>query len=256
MEIPAKIQIKHLGNLERIHRQNLKFIDQADVRGVWILRAPGVGKIHFARQVLVAEGYYPTLNNKWWDGYQSQKVVIMEDVDRKRSSSFTTTLRFGVLGEAMVLGFGRGRGRRPFLEPVFLPGTAAPSVLQGALFRSERFIGRCEVSSWKFPPKFKLSTWAIWSAFTAKISNSSTKQMCAESGFCARSRSRQDPLCPPSAGSRIYYPTLNNKWWDGYQSQKVVIMEDVDKKTVKFLHHHLKIWGFGRSPMVLGFGRG
>ena len=43
MEIPAKIQIKHLGNLERIHRQNLKFIDQADVRGVWILRAPGVG---------------------------------------------------------------------------------------------------------------------------------------------------------------------------------------------------------------------
>ena len=63
MEIP-KIQIKHLGNLERIHRQNLKFIDQADVRGVWILRAPGVGKIHFARQVLVAEGYYPTLNNK------------------------------------------------------------------------------------------------------------------------------------------------------------------------------------------------
>ena len=54
MEIPAKIQIKHLGNLERIHRQNLKFIDQADVRGVWILRAPGVGKIHFARQVLVA----------------------------------------------------------------------------------------------------------------------------------------------------------------------------------------------------------
>ena len=43
---------------------------------------PGVGKIHFARQVPVAEGYYPTLNNKWWDGYQSQKVVIMEDVDK------------------------------------------------------------------------------------------------------------------------------------------------------------------------------
>ena len=33
-------------------------------------------------------------------------------------------------------------------------------------------------------------------------------------------------------------------------------MEDVDKVTVKFLHHHPKIWGFGRSPMVLGFGRG
>ena len=94
-EIPAKIQIKHLGNLERIHRQNLKFIDQTDVRGVWIWGAPGVGKSHFARQVLGAEGYYPKLNNKWWDGYQSQKVVIMEDVDKETVSSFTTTSRFG-----------------------------------------------------------------------------------------------------------------------------------------------------------------
>ena len=93
----------------------------------------------------------------------------------------------------------------------------------------------------EIPPKFKSSTWAIWSAFTARISNSSTKQMCAESGFGAL-RSRQEPLCPPSAGSRGLLPKLNNKWWDGYQSQKVVIMEDVDKETVKFLHHHLKIW--------------
>ena len=127
-----------MGNLERIHRQNLKFIDQADVRGVWILRAPGVGKIHFARQVLVAEGYYPTLNNKWWDGYQSQKVVIMEDVDEKRLSSFTTTLRFGVLGSPMVFGVWEGGGREAVLEPVFLPWNSGPFSITG-LFRSERF---------------------------------------------------------------------------------------------------------------------
>ena len=108
-KIPAKIQIKHLGNLERIHRQNLKFIDQADVRGVWILRAPGVGKIHFARQVLVAEGYYPTLNNKWWDGYQSQKVVIMEDVDKVTVKFLHHHPKIWGFGRSpMVLGFGRG----------------------------------------------------------------------------------------------------------------------------------------------------
>ena len=33
-------------------------------------------------------------------------------------------------------------------------------------------------------------------------------------------------------------------------------MEDVDNETVKFLHHHLKIWGFGRSPMVFGVWEG
>ena len=73
------------------------------------MRAPGVGKIHFARQVLVAGLLPTTLSNKWWDGYQSQKVVIMEDVDKETVKFLPTTLRFGVLGEACgFLGFGRG----------------------------------------------------------------------------------------------------------------------------------------------------
>ena len=101
-KIPAKIQIKHLGNLERIHRQNLKFIDQTDVRGVWIWGKPGVGKSHFARQVLGL--VLPKLNNKWWDGYQSQKVVIMEDVDKETIKFLHHHLkiwsdRWGFIGE-------------------------------------------------------------------------------------------------------------------------------------------------------------
>ena len=39
MEIPAKIQIKHLGNLERIHRQNLKFIDYRCARSLDFARS-------------------------------------------------------------------------------------------------------------------------------------------------------------------------------------------------------------------------
>ena len=90
-EIPAKIQIKHLGNLERIHRQNLKFIDQTDVRGVWIWGKPGVGKSHFARQVLGAEGYYPKLNNKWWMATRARRSSSWRTSTRKRSSFCTTT---------------------------------------------------------------------------------------------------------------------------------------------------------------------
>ena len=33
-------------------------------------------------------------------------------------------------------------------------------------------------------------------------------------------------------------------------------MEDVDEETVKFLHHHLKIWVLGEAQWFLGFGRG
>ena len=108
------------------------------------------------------------------------------------------------------------------------------------------------VSSRKFPPKFKLSTWAIWSAFTAKISNSSTKQMCAESGFGALQESARATSLARVLVAEGYYPKLNNNVVGWLSSQKVVIMEDVDEETVKFLHHHLKIWGFGLSPMVFG----
>ena len=81
MEIPPKFKLStwaiwaHSPPKSQIHRPSrcARSLDFARSR---------VGKIHFARQVLVAEGYYPTLNNKWWDGYQSQKVVIMEDVDK------------------------------------------------------------------------------------------------------------------------------------------------------------------------------
>ena len=109
MEIPAKIQIKHLGNLGAHSLPKSQIHRPSRCARSLILRAPGVGKIHFARQVLVAEGYYPTLNNKWWDGYQSQKVVIMEDVDKKTVKFLPTTLRFGGFGRSpMVFGFGRG----------------------------------------------------------------------------------------------------------------------------------------------------
>lgn len=38
-----------------------------------------------------------------------------------------------------------------------------------------------------------------------------------------------------------FYKTCN-KWWDGYQGEKVVIIEDFDQSHEK-LGHHLKIWG-------------
>ena len=33
-----------------------------------------------------------------------------------------------------------------------------------------------------------------------------------------------------------------NKWWDGYDGQKVVIIEDIDPDSCKHLAHHMKLW--------------
>ena len=39
-----------------------------------------------------------------------------------------------------------------------------------------------------------------------------------------------------------FYPKLCNKWWDGYQGQKSVIMDDVGMDH-KCLGQQLKLWG-------------
>ncbi|KAG9391898.1 Geminivirus Rep catalytic domain [Carpediemonas membranifera] len=51
-----------------------------DVRGVWIWGEPGVGKSHAARHEY-GESLFIKAQNKWWDGYNGEKAVILDDLD-------------------------------------------------------------------------------------------------------------------------------------------------------------------------------
>lgn len=101
-EIPADIKVQHYGNLQRIRKDNLVFKDSEDVRGVWIWGKAGVGKSRKAREDF--PNFYPKLCNKWFDGYQGEEHVIMDDLDPERAKMLAQNIklwtdRYGVVLE-------------------------------------------------------------------------------------------------------------------------------------------------------------
>lgn len=55
-----------------------------DVRGIWIYGPPGTGKTHAARTEY-GNPFYIKPQNKWFDGYQGEKVIVLDDLDKQGS---------------------------------------------------------------------------------------------------------------------------------------------------------------------------
>lgn len=76
-EIPASIRVVHYSKLKTIAKDHMEFKDSDHLRGIWIYGEAGAGKSRWARQQ--SKSIYPKLCNKWWDGYQGEEVVVMDD---------------------------------------------------------------------------------------------------------------------------------------------------------------------------------
>lgn len=80
----SKVQISHFSLLTKIAAKHAPMPDDAeDTTGVWFYGPTGTGKSLKARTDY--PGAYLKLCNKWWDGYNGEDTVIIEDFDRNHS---------------------------------------------------------------------------------------------------------------------------------------------------------------------------
>lgn len=79
-EIPADIQFRYYKTIKEIAKDHmLPTSDASSLTGQWFVGKAGTGKSRTAREE--NPGAYAKSLDKWWDGYQNEDVVIIDDMD-------------------------------------------------------------------------------------------------------------------------------------------------------------------------------
>lgn len=84
--IPADITVRYYNNLKRIMTDNMKPQPRNRISVKVFIGPPGCGKTRLCASLADNDAYWKTSTTKWWDGYQGQEDVIIDDFDGKSIS--------------------------------------------------------------------------------------------------------------------------------------------------------------------------
>lgn len=84
-ETDPRLQIMHFGNMQKINFSYPRnYTELAELRNEWVWGAPGVGKSKYARERARQLGlayYVKDAQTKWFDQYQHEPCVIIDDLE-------------------------------------------------------------------------------------------------------------------------------------------------------------------------------
>ena len=136
--IPSDIFIKCYRTLKEIKKDYMPPMPDIDVLdNLWIWGPAGCGKSTSARR-MCNNVFYPKLMNKWWDGYQGEEVVIIDDWEVENHLGHHLKIwadHFSFLGETKG-GMIRIRPKRIIITSNYSPHDCFPEEqLQAAILR-------------------------------------------------------------------------------------------------------------------------
>ena len=86
-DIPAEVYVVHYRTLKQIAVDHAEIPADLDIGpfekvGVWYYGKTGVGKTRLAIKDYGDDLYRKMANNKWWDSYQGESNVLLDDLDK------------------------------------------------------------------------------------------------------------------------------------------------------------------------------
>jgi len=82
-EIPDDMFVRYNNAIKRIRQDHpVHYPALPNCCGEWYSGKSGAGKSSYARETY-KDRYYLKPCNKWWDGYQDEEIVLIEDLDKK-----------------------------------------------------------------------------------------------------------------------------------------------------------------------------